>query len=120
MGYSEIPKVIKSFMEKITLLCGEDHANWAENFNAAFANTVLTTVKKQEDGSTFVLTGDIPAMWLRDSTAQVRPYLCLAKDDQELSDMIAGLVKSNLCLSLSILTLMPSMKQKILPDTKMI
>lgn len=93
MGYSEIPKVIKSFMEKITLLCGEDHANWAENFNAAFANTVLTTVKKQEDGSTFVLTGDIPAMWLRDSTAQVRPYLCLAKDDQELSDMIAGLVK---------------------------
>lgn len=93
MGYSEIPKVIKSFMEKITLLCGEDHANWAENFNAAFANTVLTTVKKQEDGSTFVLTGDIPAMWLRDSTAQVCPYLCLAKDDQELSDMIAGLVK---------------------------
>ena len=71
MGYSEIPKVIKSFMEKITLLCGEDHANWAENFNAAFANTVLTTVKKQEDGSTFVLTGDIPAARFNRSSPSV-------------------------------------------------
>ena len=32
-------------------------------------------------------------MWLRDSTAQVRPYLPIAKDDADLADMIAGLVK---------------------------
>lgn len=89
----DIPKVIQSFMDKITGLCGDTHSNWAINFNAAFANTVLTTVKAQSDGTTFVLTGDIPAMWLRDSTAQVRPYLCLAKEDKGLSDMIAGLVK---------------------------
>jgi meiotically up-regulated gene 157 (Mug157) protein len=41
---------------------------------------------------TFVITGDIPAMWLRDSTAQVWPYLPLMKDDDQLKLMIAGLV----------------------------
>ena len=64
-----------------------------KNFQAAFANTLLTTVKRQEDGTTFLLTGDIPAMWLRDSTAQVRPYLVIAKEDEDLAQMIAGLVK---------------------------
>ena len=64
-----------------------------KNFQAVFANTLLTTVKRQEDGTTFLLTGDIPAMWLRDSTAQVRPYLVIAKEDEDLAQMIAGLVK---------------------------
>lgn len=93
MTYKSIPKSVVRFMEQITEKCGNDHADWAENFNAAFANTLLTTVKRQEDGTTFLLTGDIPAMWLRDSTAQVRPYLVIAKEDQELAAMISGLVK---------------------------
>lgn len=80
-------------MEDITQKCGDIHADWAKNFTAAFANTLLTTVKKQNDGTTFLLTGDIPAMWLRDSTAQVRPYLVIAKEGEELADMISGLVK---------------------------
>ena len=63
------------------------------NFEASFANTLTTTIKPQNDGTTFVLTGDIPAMWLRDSTAQVRPYLVLAKHDKEIEEMISGLVK---------------------------
>ena len=50
-----------------------------------------TTVKKMEDGTTHVITGDIPAMWLRDSVAQVRPYLVAAAEDQEISDLLAGL-----------------------------
>ena len=37
-----------------------------------FLNTMETTVKQLEDGSYFVITGDIPAMWLRDSAAQDR------------------------------------------------
>lgn len=80
-------------MAMITEKCGTAHSDWAENFNAAFANTLLTTVKRHSDGTTFLLTGDIPAMWLRDSTAQVRPYLVVAKKDEELADMISGLVK---------------------------
>ena len=34
-----------------------------------FLNTIETTVKRLDDGSYFVITGDIPAMWLRDSAA---------------------------------------------------
>ncbi|MBO0472124.1 glycoside hydrolase family 125 protein [Enterococcus ureasiticus] len=93
MTYKKIPESVQGFMNKITQLCGEEHAGWAENFNAAFANTLTTTVKRQVDGTTFLLTGDIPAMWLRDSTAQVRPYLVIAKEDDELRDMICGLVQ---------------------------
>lgn len=93
MAYKDIPKSVEKFMQSITEKCGEEHRDWAENFNAAFANTLLTTVKRQEDGTTFLLTGDIPAMWLRDSTAQVRPYLVIAKEDDELAEMISGLVK---------------------------
>lgn len=93
MVYKEIPNSVKEFMEEMTRKCGVEHAGWAENFNAAFANTLLTTVKRHEDGTTFLLTGDIPAMWLRDSTAQVRPYLAIAKEDADLTAMIAGLVK---------------------------
>ncbi|WMT39361.1 glycoside hydrolase family 125 protein [Paenibacillus sp. D2_2] len=96
MGYNEIPTSVKSFMNHITELCGQEHARWAENFNACFANTLLTTVKRHSDGTTFLLTGDIPAMWLRDSTAQVRPYLVLAKQDADLEEMIAGLVERQL------------------------
>ncbi|MGG5359514.1 MULTISPECIES: glycoside hydrolase family 125 protein [unclassified Enterococcus] len=93
MVYKDIPNSVESFMVEITKKCGTHHAAWAENFNAGFANTLLTTVKRHADGTTFLLTGDIPAMWLRDSTAQVRPYLVLAKEDEDLGNMICGLIR---------------------------
>ena len=61
-----------------------------EIFERCFLNTIETTVK-QEEGDTFVITGDIHAMWLRDSTAQVLHYLRFA-DDTAVSEMIAGLI----------------------------
>ncbi|MGQ8875331.1 glycoside hydrolase family 125 protein [Paenibacillus sp. TSA_86.1] len=73
-----------------------DHPKLVEMFENCFTNTLTTTIQRKEDGTTFVITGDIPAMWLRDSAAQVRPYLILASEDQELSDMIAGLVERQL------------------------
>lgn len=93
MAYQEVPTAVKNFMQTITKKCGTAHADWAKNFNACFANTLLTTIKRLPDETTFVLTGDIPAMWLRDSTAQVRPYLVIAKEDAEIAKMIAGLVE---------------------------
>lgn len=62
-------------------------------FERCYSNTLDTTVKKMEDGSTYVITGDIPAMWLRDSVAQLRPYLVPAQNDPELADLIAGLIR---------------------------
>ena len=64
----------------------------AEMFRATYLNTIDTTVKMDEHGA-FVITGDIPAMWLRDSSAQVRHYLPLTKDDAEIRALVASLVK---------------------------
>lgn len=57
-----------------------------------FLNTMETTVKQLEDGSYFVITGDIPAMWLRDSAAQVKPYVKFAKEDPELQKILEGVI----------------------------
>jgi uncharacterized protein len=64
-------------------------------FENCFPNTIDTTVHfKPIEGKpdTFVITGDIDAMWLRDSTAQVWPYLPLLKEDAQLKEMVAGLI----------------------------
>ncbi|GAS81540.1 unknown protein [Paenibacillus amylolyticus] len=73
-----------------------DHPELNQMFKNCFTNTMATTIQRKEDGTTFVITGDIPAMWLRDSAAQVRPYLLLALEDEDIADMIAGLVERQL------------------------
>ncbi len=65
-------------------------------FENCFPNTLDTTVTVSlRDGrpDTYVITGDIDAMWLRDSSAQVWPYLALMKGDKPLQDLIAGVVR---------------------------
>jgi meiotically up-regulated gene 157 (Mug157) protein len=63
-----------------------------------FANTLPNTLDTTVDFSdgvrpdTFVITGDIPAMWLRDSTAQVWPYLAFAHEDARLQRLLAGVL----------------------------
>lgn len=64
-------------------------------FENCFPNTLDTTVDHADvDGrpDTFVVTGDIEAMWLRDSTAQVWPYLPLMEGDPDLTRLVAGVV----------------------------
>ncbi|WP_413376545.1 glycoside hydrolase family 125 protein [Alkalihalobacillus sp. 1P02AB] len=61
-------------------------------FKQCFLNTYQTTIKQDEEG-TFVITGDIPAMWLRDSSAQVRPYLILAKEDPNVAKMLKQVIE---------------------------
>ena len=46
MTTTAIPKSVSDFMQHITDLCGTEHAAWAENFNACFADTLTTTVKR--------------------------------------------------------------------------
>ncbi len=58
-----------------------------------FLNTIETTVKTLEDKSIFVITGDIPAMWLRDSAAQVKPYVKYAKEDTALRTILEGVIQ---------------------------
>jgi uncharacterized protein len=64
-------------------------------FENCFPNTLDTTVEFQKINGipdTFVITGDIHAMWLRDSTAQVWPYLPFIKDDPDLYQLISGVI----------------------------
>ncbi len=70
-----------------------DHPRLPQIFADTLSNTLTTTLRPQADGSVFVITGDIPAMWLRDSAAQVKPYLLLAKEDAAFADLVAGVVK---------------------------
>lgn len=64
-------------------------------FENCFPNTLDTTVTHTTVNGrpdTYVITGDIDAMWLRDSTAQVSPYLSLVKGDKALQQLIAGVI----------------------------
>lgn len=64
-------------------------------FENCFPNTLDTTIKHytlEGKPDTFVITGDIDAMWLRDSTAQVWPYIPLVKQDEKLALLIEGVI----------------------------
>ena len=58
-------------------------------------STWKTALREQEDGTVFVLTGDIPAMWLRDSAAQVTHYLPLSADP-EVGAVVEGVIRRQL------------------------
>ncbi len=89
---NDIPKSVYDMIGKVQLeLAGSPKL--AKMFEDCLINTIGTTISRKPDGTTFVITGDIPAMWLRDSAAQVRPYLLLAAEDPEMEAMIAGLVR---------------------------
>ncbi|CAG8478960.1 3108_t:CDS:2 [Ambispora leptoticha] len=68
----------------------------ARIFENCFPNTLDTTIgwmdHSEKRPRTFIVTGDIPAMWLRDSTNQVFPYLRFAKNDPKLKKMLLGVI----------------------------
>lgn len=91
---TDIPLSMVKMMDAVTAkLEQEQRYKLAAMFRNCFSNTYLTTMRSMEDGSTFVITGDIPAMWLRDSAAQVRTYLMLAEEDPHIADLIQGVVQ---------------------------
>lgn len=74
-------------------------------FENCFPNTLDTTVHysvtENGDDDTFVYTGDIHAMWLRDSGAQVWPYVQFAKNDEKIRRMVRGTILRQLkCICL--------------------
>ena len=97
MIYSK--EIVREWLDEVAERA-KDHPEWVDVFERCYTDTLDNTVEILEDGSTFVLTGDIPAMWLRDSTAQLRPYLHVAKRDALLRQTIAGLVKRQMTLVL--------------------
>ena len=90
---AKIDEVVSSVA--VTIADPELRELWVD----CYPNTLDTTVNysattaNQSIGSTFVITGDIQAMWLRDSTWQVDGYLQYAAGDAHLLAMLKGLAQ---------------------------
>ena len=92
-----VSSTVERKLDEVVAKIADDKLKWM--FINCFPNTLDTTVKfKMRDGypDTFVITGDINAMWLRDSSAQVQNYLSLAAEDEALREMIKGLINRQL------------------------
>ncbi|WBX99866.1 glycoside hydrolase family 125 protein [Chryseobacterium gambrini] len=84
-----VEKIIKTIKKSIA----DEELAWM--FENCFPNTLDTTVKfyqKNNKPYTYVITGDIDGMWLRDSSAQVYPYLSLANEDEKLKNLLKGVI----------------------------
>ena len=94
----DIPLAVNDYIRGITDQLSDEKLKTM--FRQCFLNTLETTV--QQDGDdVFIITGDIPAMWLRDSSAQVRQYLPLAADSPEVSGLLAGLIRRQInCINI--------------------
>ena len=87
-------KAVEEEIARVVEMLENPRLKWM--FANCYPNTLDTTVHpvESEDGQpdTFVYTGDIPAMWLRDSGAQVWPYVRYVNEDPELRQIIAGVI----------------------------
>ena len=94
--------IIEKKIAEIKALLKNPYLAWM--FENCFPNTLDTTVHfRLLDGKpdTFVYTGDIHAMWLRDSGAQVWPYVQFANEDPKLKSMLEGVIRRQfLCINL--------------------
>ncbi len=78
---------------RVSARIGDPELRWL--FANCYPNTLDTTVLSLATGraaDAFVITGDIPCLWLRDSAAQVAPYLHLVRHDGRLRDLFRGLI----------------------------
>ncbi|HQD09174.1 MAG TPA: glycoside hydrolase family 125 protein [Flavihumibacter sp.] len=86
-------KAVEALITELKTKIGNKEIAWL--FENCFPNTLDTTVDfDMIDGKpdTYVITGDIDAMWLRDSSAQVWPYIPLCHTDNDLKQLIKGVI----------------------------
>ncbi|MBL18473.1 MAG: metal-independent alpha-mannosidase [Flavobacteriaceae bacterium] len=84
---------VETVIKKVKSSIADPELAWI--FENCYPNTLDTTVDYEViDGKpdSFVITGDIDAMWLRDSTAQVWPYMPLIEKDPKIKNLILGLI----------------------------
>ena len=88
-----VSKAVEAKIAEVKRAISDKELAWI--FENCYPNTLDTTVEigtREGKPDSFVITGDIKALWLRDSTAQVTPYLSLVKDDKDLQNLIKGLI----------------------------
>jgi meiotically up-regulated gene 157 (Mug157) protein len=72
-----------------------DYKSSNSHLQDMFRAALLDTGKLAEyapDGTAYIKTGDIPAEWLRDASAQARPYLFFAKDDPDTRSLLRAII----------------------------
>jgi meiotically up-regulated gene 157 (Mug157) protein len=85
------PKSVTDFVDEVAQ--GLSHRpKLAKMFRNCYPNTLETTTSLLDDNSTYIITGDIDLMWLRDSSAQVMQYMNLAHDPS-IQQIIEGLIR---------------------------
>jgi len=87
-------KAVDAAIDSISARMRDPELAWL--FSNCLPNTLDTTVTFTNTPSgpdTIVVTGDIPAMWLRDSSAQVWPYLPFITADADLARLIEGIIR---------------------------
>jgi len=88
---------VEETLQRVKSQIADPELGWL--FENCYPNTLDTTVHFSPDGGdeggpdTFVITGDIDALWLRDSTAQVWPFLPLVTADPRLQQLFAGVIR---------------------------
>ncbi len=87
-----IPEILIKKAQELEERTAKRFPKLAPLMKQCFLNTIETTVEQLDDGSYFVITGDIPAMWLRDSAAQVKPYIKCAKESEEVREIIRSVI----------------------------
>ena len=89
-----VSKAVEAEITRISKLIADPELRWM--FGNCYPNTLDTTVLSLGEvngkADAFVITGDIPCLWLRDSAAQLRPYLHLVKRDPALGRLFRGLI----------------------------
>ena len=86
-----VSAAVEQEIARVSAMIADPKLAWM--FANCYPNTLDTTVFSDGPDDTFVITGDIPCMWLRDSSAQVHTYVRLARKDAKLARMIAGLIR---------------------------
>lgn len=81
-------------LQSIARAAAEYH-NSNPRLEAMYRAALLNTSRQATiapDGTAYIKTGDIPAQWLRDASAQVRPYLFFAKSDPAVASLLRGII----------------------------
>ena len=88
-----IPKELLDYADNLEHKTRQTYPSLAPLAKQCYQNTIATTVKKCGNGDYFVITGDIPALWLRDSAAQLRPYIPHCRESREMCEIIKGVIR---------------------------
>ena len=91
MGTQRVAATLVTIAIAATFIVSTAGPTNAVTTTLAYATTLSDHALPQNDGTTYVSTGDIPAEWLRDASAIARPYILEAKSDSEMAQVLRGI-----------------------------